>query len=146
MICSSLNRPLAHSSVSSRRILASKRGRSRGHGQRRQSRLRPSRVRNGLAAGGDWIRTISSARADGDVRIVDHRVEAAASATVLAPRMVERSPERLFERRRPSRGSSLRGRLFHGGTDGSNPYSGAASAVCHRASTLVCQPCQLQPP
>src|SRR6516165_11703559 len=31
-----------------------------------------------------------------------------ASATVLAPRMVERSPERLFERRRPSRGSSLR--------------------------------------
>jgi hypothetical protein len=30
-----------------------------------------------LAAGRDWIRTISSARADSDVRIVDYRVEAA---------------------------------------------------------------------
>jgi hypothetical protein len=29
-----------------------------------------------LPAGGDWIRTISSARADSDVRIVDYRVEA----------------------------------------------------------------------
>jgi hypothetical protein len=28
----------------------------------RQSRLRPNRVRNGLSAGGDWIRTFSSAR------------------------------------------------------------------------------------
>ena len=48
------------------------------------------------------------------------------------------------------RGASLDGRLFLGGTDGSNPVpssgelanlrflgGGAASAVCHRASTLV---------
>ena len=60
-----------------------------------------------------------------------------ASATVLAPRMVERSPERLFERRRPSLGSSLRGRLFHGGTDGSNPYSSSGESGETRSDGAV---------
>ena len=37
-----------------------------------------------LSAGGDWIRTISSARADSDVRIVDYRVEAAELVDLVA--------------------------------------------------------------
>src|SRR6516225_1475003 len=46
-----------------------------------------------LSAGGDWIRTISSARADSDVRIVDYRVEAAELRQLFSPHGWWRGPQ-----------------------------------------------------
>src|SRR6516225_5564279 len=72
-----------------------------------------------LSAGGDWIRTISSARADSDVRMVDYRVEAAELVDLVAncsrptdggevPRTAPRAPAAVAKILPPRARSSMR--------------------------------------
>src|SRR6516164_9496132 len=81
--------------------------------------------RDGLSAGGNRIRTIGPARVKGLSAVADERCR-----TDKLDGVIKRRSSR--ETTMVGRGASLDGRLFLGGTDGSNPVPSSGESANHQ--------------